>query len=161
MPVIKLATQIAAPISRCFDLSRSIDLHKISARQTSEEAIGGITSGLIGLNETVTWSARHLGVTQKLTSKVTEFQYPDFFIDEMVKGIFKGFKHEHHFVQTGAITVMKDVFNYESPLGLLGQIADFIILKRYLKNLLEVRNTTIREFAESDRWKEVLSVRYE
>lgn len=51
MPVIILHTQINAPIERCFDLSRSIDLHKISTAHTKEEAINGVTSGLINLDE--------------------------------------------------------------------------------------------------------------
>jgi len=54
MPVIELKTAIKAPVERCFDLSRSIDLHKISTAHTNEEAIAGVTSGLIGPNEWVT-----------------------------------------------------------------------------------------------------------
>jgi hypothetical protein len=51
MPVINLHTQINAPIGIVFDLSRSIDLHKISTAHTNEEAIAGVTSGLIGMGE--------------------------------------------------------------------------------------------------------------
>ncbi|WP_421978731.1 hypothetical protein [Roseivirga seohaensis] len=54
MPVIRIETIIKAPVQRCFDLSRSIDLHQISTIETKERAIAGKTSGLIGLNETVT-----------------------------------------------------------------------------------------------------------
>lgn len=71
MPCIKIETTIHAPVQRCFDLSRSIDLHQISTIETKERAIAGKTSGLIGLNETVTWQAKHFGITQKLTSKIT------------------------------------------------------------------------------------------
>ena len=97
MPIIRLETYIKAPIERVFDLSRSIDLHKISTAQTKEEAIAGVTSGLIDLEEWVTWKAKHLGVTQKLTSKITAFEAPHYFADEQVKGAFKSFKHEHYF----------------------------------------------------------------
>lgn len=97
MPHIKLETIINAPIERCFDLARSIDLHKISTGNTQEEAIAGTTSGLIGLNETVTWRARHFGVRQTLTSKITEFERPHFFVDEMLEGAFKSIYHKHIF----------------------------------------------------------------
>ena len=89
MPVIKLSTIIKADIQIVFDLSRSIDLHKISTDKTNEEAIAGVTNGLIGLDETVTWRAKHLGVTQTLQSKITSFKPPYYFVDEMLKGLSK------------------------------------------------------------------------
>ena len=57
MPTIKLETIIKSTIETCFDLSRSIDLHRISTANTNEKAIDGITKGLINLNEFVTWRA--------------------------------------------------------------------------------------------------------
>jgi hypothetical protein len=84
MPFIELTTFIHAPIDRCFDLARSIDLHKLSTQGTEEEAIAGVTSGLIGKGEQVTWKAKHFGITQKLTSRITVFEYPYHFRDEML-----------------------------------------------------------------------------
>ena len=156
MPRIRLETTINAPIDIVFDLSRSIDLHTVSTEQTNEKAIAGKTSGLIGLGESVTWRAKHLGFTQSLTSKVTDYKHPSFFADEMVKGIFKRFRHEHHFETVGNQTLMTDIFEYRSPFGILGKLADFIFLKSYLHSFLKKRNTAIKEFAESDEWKKIL-----
>src|ERR1700743_2522414 len=97
MPTIVLITKINAPVETVLNLSRSIDLHIVSTKQTGERAIGGRTSGLIGLNETVTWRAKHFGIWQNLTSKITVFNPPNLFADEMVSGAFKSFRHEHHF----------------------------------------------------------------
>ncbi len=97
MPVLELTTLIKADINIVFDLSRSIDLHTISTKQTNEVAIAGKTSGLIDLHETVTWKAKHFGIYQTLTSKITKLEKPSLFIDEQEKGIFKYFTHEHHF----------------------------------------------------------------
>lgn len=149
MPIIELATHISAPIERCFDVARSIDVHVASTRQTGETAIAGRTSGLIELGESVTWRAKHFGLWQTLTSKVTELQYPDFFIDEMVKGAFKNFRHEHYFFPINATTLMKDIFMFESPLGFLGYVANFAFLKDYMTLLLEQRNLVIKEVAEA------------
>ena len=156
MPVIRLETLIDAPSNRVFDLSRSIDLHKISTKQTNEEAIAGVTSGLIGKNESVTWRAKHFGFYQTLTSKITAFERPEYFVDEMEKGIFKRFKHELIFKEKNGKTFMIDIFDYESPLGILGKIADRLFLEKYMKVLLEKRNDIIKEFAESEKWKKVL-----
>lgn len=157
MPVIKLITPVQAPATRCFDLSLSIDLHIISTSHTGERAIAGTTTGLIGLGETVTWRARHFGVWQKLTTKITAYDRPRFFVDEMVKGAFKRFRHEHYFLENGeGITTITDVFDYQSPLGRLGRIADGLFLKRYMTNLLEERNQVIKQYAETEQWRRLL-----
>mgnify|MGYP000008575671 CR=1 FL=1 len=156
MPIIVIETEINAAINIVFDLSRSIDLHKISTVKTNEEAITGKTSGLIGLNEFVTWRAKHLGFSQNLTTKITAYNSPKYFVDEMIKGIFKSFKHEHIFKEIDGKTLMIDKFNYKSPFGFIGKLADFIFLKKYMTKFLKERNQIIKEFAETEKWKQVL-----
>ena len=155
MPTITLTTHIKAPISQVFDLSRSVDLHKLSTKHSNEEAIAGVTSGLMKINDMVTWRAKHLGVYQILTTKITQYDDPHSFTDEMVSGIFNSFKHEHLFVSEGEMTIMTDVFIYHSPLGILGKMADTIFLKRYLTNFLLHRNKVIKEVAESENIKQM------
>jgi ligand-binding SRPBCC domain-containing protein len=155
MPVIVLHTYIDAPIDVVFNLSRSIDLHKLSTAHTNEEAIAGKTSGLIGLGESVTWRAQHLGFVQELTSKITAYNAPLYFADEMVKGAFKRFKHEHIFKLEDDVVLMTDRFDYESPFGILGKIANILFLEKYMTNLLITRNAMVKEFAEDEarfRW---------
>ncbi|MEO0787171.1 MAG: SRPBCC family protein [Bacteroidota bacterium] len=156
MPTIKLKTEIEAPIQRVFDLARSIDLHKISTASTREEAIAGVTSGLISGGETVTWRAKHFGVFQELTSKITEFDPPRLFVDEMQKGVFKSLKHEHLFEECEGSTIMTDILVYVSPLGPLGQLADWLLLRSYLTRFLMKRNEAVKKYAEGSGWKEVL-----
>ena len=154
MPLIELTTIINAPIERCFDLARSIDLHKRSMDGTNEEAIGGVTSGLIGAGEQVTWRATHFGVTQRLTSRITQFDRPHHFRDEMIEGIFKMIQHDHWFESTNINeTVMKDEFRFESPGGLFGQIFNKVVLEKYLRDLLYKRNIVIKQAAESKNRK--------
>ena len=148
MPVIRLTTCISAPIKACFDISRDIDIHLESTKHTGETAIAGRTSGLIELHESVTWRAKHLGIWQTLTSKVTEMREPYFFADEMVAGAFRSFKHEHYFVEDGQHTIITDVFTFESPIGIIGKLADKLFLTRYMTELLVKRNAVIKEYAE-------------
>ncbi len=157
MSVIQLTTIIKAPIERCFDLSRSIDLHMESTSGTGERAIAGRTSGLIEHNELVTWRAKHLGVWQQLSSKITEYEYPVYFVDEMVAGAFKSFRHEHHFIADRDVTIMKDIFAFESPMGLLGRWFNQLFLKAYLTRFLTRRNLVIKEYAEGEKWKVLLN----
>ena len=149
MAKIELNTIINAPIEVVFDLSRSIDLHLESTKQTGEQAIAGKTSGLIEPGEWVTWRARHFGIRQNLTSKITVFNRPDFFADEMVSGAFKSFRHEHYFIKENGQTLMKDIFSFESPGGILGRLFNWLILKRYMTKLLIERNRVIKAHAEN------------
>ena len=123
---------------------------------TGEEAIAGTTSGLIGLHETVTWKAKHLRRVRIMKSKITAMDPPLSFTDEMVDGDFKSLRHEHHFKRIDNGTLLIDIFTYESPYGSLGRLADRLFLTRYMKTLLETRNKTIKEYAESEKWKFIL-----
>lgn len=157
MPLIELTTTISAPIARCFDLARSIDLHKLSTEGTEEEAIAGVTSGLIGYGEQVTWKARHFGLTQRLTSRITAFEYPFHFRDEMLQGAFKMIRHDHIFQEFFKETIMIDRFEFESPGGALGEMFNRLVLEKYLLTLLVKRNKMIKDVAESDLWKNILT----
>lgn len=150
MPVIELITPIAAPVERVFDLARSIDLHANSTSSTGERAIAGVTSGLLGSGEQVTWRARHFGVWQSLTVRVIEFERPSHFADAMLRGAFARMEHQHSFEPSHNGTIMRDVFTFESPLGILGRIADFLVLERYMRSFLIERNRVIKATAESD-----------
>jgi ligand-binding SRPBCC domain-containing protein len=156
MPTIHLTTEINAPVQRCFDLSRSIDLHVLSTQKTHEKAVGGITSGLINLNEEVTWRARHFGIWQQLTTRITAFNSPTFFEDKMVRGIFKKMEHQHFFEQQGLFTIMKDQFYFEAPFGVIGIIFSNCVLVHYLRSFLQERNSLIKQTAESNQWKMIL-----
>ncbi len=157
MPTIHLTTFIAAPVERVFDLSRSIDLHKKSMAHTNEQAFSGTTAGLINLQETVTWKARHFYKTRILKVRVTAMERPVSFTDEMMDGDFKKMKHEHHFKPIENGTLMIDLFNFETPYGTIGKIFNQVILTRYLRKQLELRNATIKSYAESDKWKFLLN----
>lgn len=156
MATIVLETTIKADIHVCFDLSRSIDLHMATTSQTGERAIGGMLTGLIGMGQSVTWRAKHFGVTQNLTSKITAFKRPFHFRDEQIKGTFKSIIHDHYFCHSGDYTLMTDHFVFEAPYGKIGQMFSALILTRYMRKFLEERNEVLKEYAESDKWKTLL-----
>lgn len=148
MSRIYLETIIEADIHTVFDLARDIDLHQKSTSKTNEKAIEGRTHGLIELNETVTWRAQHLGVYQTHTSKIVSMEKPYQFTDVMLKGTFKSFRHQHIFEEKGKNTVMIDILEFESPLGIIGKLFNKLFLKNYLKDFLLERNAIIKKTAE-------------
>lgn len=149
MPIIQLSSEIDAPIDAVFDLSRSIDLHIESTSETDERAVAGRTSGLINLGETVTWEATHFFVRQRMTVQIVMFDRPWHFRDSMVRGVFSRFDHDHHFEPVGTRTRMTDRFDFTSPLGCLGHLANWACVTRHLRKLLIKRNCLIKEVAES------------
>lgn len=153
MPVIELKTIVHAPMERCFDLSRSVDLHLDSTANTGERAIAGVTRGLLELGDEVTWRARHFGIWQNLTSRMTQFDRPYHFRDSMVRGAFSRFDHDHYFRKIPEGTEMRDVFDFSSPLGPLGKVVDALILTQYMTRFLEERNRVLKGIAESDEWR--------
>jgi ligand-binding SRPBCC domain-containing protein len=159
MALIELHTCITAPIERCFTLSLSVNVHTLSTAHTGEKVVGGIRTGVMQLDDYVTWRARHFGIWQELTSKITEYQYPTYFCDEMQKGAFKSLRHEHHFFIQGNDTLMTDLFVFESPLGILGKVANVLVLNNYMRNLLTHRNAVIKSIAESEEWKGMPGIR--
>ena len=156
MAKVELTTRIDAPIERCFDLALSIDLHMDSVQASGERAISGVQAGLIGLNETVTWRGRHFGITWEHTSRVTTLERPKHFRDVMVKGAFKYFMHDHYFSRASGMTVMKDVLQFEAPLGALGTIVDGLILRAHMNALLIRRNDYIKRVAQTEDWRKYL-----
>ena len=153
MTRIVLLTSIAAPIERCFDLARSIDLHMASTNWSGERAIAGVTTGLSGAWQEVTWQGRHFGFTLTHTSRITAYQRPNYFQDCMVRGRFRRFCHDHYFEARDGGTLMRDEMKFEAPLWPIGRVVEWVVLKRHMRRLLGQRNRCIRETAESGDWK--------
>ncbi|MFC7785978.1 MULTISPECIES: SRPBCC family protein [unclassified Rossellomorea] len=148
MPTIRQITHINAPVSVCFDLARNVDIHTQTTSKTKERAIGGVTSGLLEIGDTVTWEAVHFGVKQRLTAQIVEMDAPHSFTDVMVKGAFTSFTHIHEFSQQDNGTLMKDTFSYEAPLGIIGTLADKLFLKRYMHTFIKMRANELKKIAE-------------
>jgi ligand-binding SRPBCC domain-containing protein len=141
--VVRFEAQSLMPVDpeTAFDLSLSIDAHLGSFEHSGEQAIGGVTAGVIGLGEFVTWRARHFGITWTMTSTITEWDRPHRFVDEQRTGPFRSFRHEHRFEPVEHGTRLTDHVEFEAPFGVLGRVVERLVLARYLRHLIDVRNT--------------------
>jgi ligand-binding SRPBCC domain-containing protein len=144
----EVVTEIDSPTRKVFDLSLDIDAHVASMSESGERAVGGVTSGQIGLGEEVTWKARHFGVVWTMTSRITELEAPARFVDEQVRGPFRRFRHEHRFEPRGGGTVMTDVIAFDAPFGPFGRLAEVAALGRYMPRLIAERNQYLKLAAE-------------
>lgn len=146
--IVRLETIIRAPAEVCFDAARDITLHEQTAGHTGERAVAGVTSGLISLGETVTFEGRHFGISQRLTSKIVEFDPPHRFVDEMQEGAFKRMRHIHEFREVEGATLMVDTLDFASPLGPIGWIVDLIFLRSYMRGFVAKRNAELKRLIE-------------
>jgi ligand-binding SRPBCC domain-containing protein len=137
-------TLIDAVPETVFAMALSIDAHLGSMAESQEQAVGGVTRGRIGLGESVTWRARHFGVVWTMTSRITDLDEPNSFVDEQVGGPFKKFRHEHRFAPYGSGTEMLDEVAFQAPFGPVGRITERLVLGNYLKSLIEHRNTYLK-----------------
>jgi ligand-binding SRPBCC domain-containing protein len=150
MPVINHQEYIKAHLEVCFDLAKNVDVHTDTNSHTNERAVGGVTSGLMENRDLVTWEAVHLGVKQRLTAKIVEMERPHRFVDVMVKGAFHSFRHTHTFEIKGEGTVMTDQFDYKSPFGMIGRLADRLFLEKYMTDFIVRRAKALKEIAENN-----------
>ena len=143
-------------MERCFRLATSIELHLASATATEEKAISGVTSGLIGEGQTVQWQGRHFGRVRTHTSKIDGWRPYSYFREVMVEGSFARFEHEHHFAVMDDGTRMRDEIRFTAPYGMLGQMAEKMVIRPHLIEMLKQRNALIKRAAESDEWRKYL-----
>jgi ligand-binding SRPBCC domain-containing protein len=149
MPVIEHQQFIKAPVEICFNLARNVDIHTQTTTKTKERAVGGVTEGFLGEEDIVTWEATHFGIKQRLTAKVIFMEPPHKFVDIMVKGAFQSFTHTHQFIEAAGGTIMIDKFQYKSPLGLIGVIADKLFLEKYMRTFIASRAVELKNIAEN------------
>jgi hypothetical protein len=159
MVTLEDLTVIHAPIERCFDLARSVEVHLAGNVHSGAAAVAtaGVTSGLVGMAQRVTWRAKHFGVWHNLTSEITAMDRPGYFQNIMIQGIFRFMKHDHFFRPLSREeTEMKSVYCFAAPLPVLGRFAEIAFLRRYMHSLLRERNAVVKEIAESSQWQRYL-----
>ena len=147
MPIIRIETFFKAPPNKIFDLCLDMDVQQVGMPDYREEAIGGVTKGLISLGDNGTWRAKHFGFFQKLTVQITELDSPIYFADTMIKGTFKRFKHSHFFNEKEGGTLIIDVFDFNSLLGIIGKLGDKFIMTKYVTKLLIKKNKHLKRQA--------------
>jgi ligand-binding SRPBCC domain-containing protein len=152
-------TIIHAPVERCFDLARSVEVHlwRNVHCAAPAAAIAGVTTGLVGMGQRVTWRAKHFGVWHNLTAEITAMDRPVYFQNTMIQGIFRLMKHDHFFRPVSREeTEMRNVYCFAAPLPVLGRVAEISFLRRYMQALLRERTAAVKEIAESSKWQEYL-----
>lgn len=149
MSGIIVETRIRAPIELCFDLARDINAHTESAAFSSERVVEpGRTQGLLELGDLVAFEGRHFGIRQRFVARITALDRPHRFVDEMVEGAFKRLRHIHEFESSDGMTLMRDTLDWEAPFGIVGHLADQLILRRHMLWFVSTKQSALKRIAE-------------
>jgi ligand-binding SRPBCC domain-containing protein len=151
MARIELETFVRASPEACYALALNVQAHLDSTQQTGERVLNAPAGGQLALGDVVTWEARHFGVRQRLTVRITAASPPRHFRDELVRGAFKTLRHDHYFEAVAGGTMMRDVFDFSSPAGMVGRWFDQLFLTQYLTRFLLSRNAILKKMLEQPK----------
>lgn len=157
MARIHLTTFIAAPVERVFDLSRHLALYRLVFQSRKEKLTSGAASTLISKGETVSIIAKHAGRSRMIMLKVTSLQRPAMFVEEQVKGDLQSFRHEHHFKPVDNGTILIDIVEFGLPKDIIGKVFGKMYFRRYIEELIKKRTELVRSYAETEKWRAVLT----
>ncbi len=85
------------------------------------------------------------GIPMNWTTEITQVNEPQFFIDEQRQGPYKMWHHQHHFEAKDGGVLMTDIIHYQPPMGILGNLANAVLIKKQLKGIFDFRKTKIEE----------------
>lgn len=83
-----------------------------------------------------------LGIPLFWMTEITHVKEGDYFIDEQRFGPYALWHHQHHFKEVDGGIEMTDIINYKLPLGLLGNFAHWLFVRKQLEGIFSYR----REF---------------
>ena len=85
------------------------------------------------------------GIKTTWVTEITHLIPVQYFVDEQRIGPFKLWHHQHFLESKNGGTLMTDIVTYKIPLGILGYIANRIIVKRKLKYIFDYRRNKMAE----------------
>jgi ligand-binding SRPBCC domain-containing protein len=147
---IVVRTRLDAPAARCFDLARDVGIHCRTSAFTGERVLPpGRTEGLLELGDTIRFEGRHFGVRLQLTAAIVEMDPPRVFVDRATGGGFKWLRHVHEFVEHDSWTEMIDRLDWQASWGLLGTLADRLVVERHMTWYLTTKQQAFKTLAEN------------
>ncbi len=87
-----------------------------------------------------------LGIKVNWLTEITHVKDHYYFVDEQRVGPYKIWHHEHFIYQDGEDVIMEDLITYCPPFGLLGKLANQLVIKKKLNEIFEFRRTAVEHY---------------
>jgi ligand-binding SRPBCC domain-containing protein len=86
-----------------------------------------------------------LGIPISWMTEITHVEPMKYFVDEQRKGPYKLWHHQHHFKTIDGGVEMTDLVHYRLPLGVLGSMANRLLVQQELRKIFAYRYQKIIE----------------
>lgn len=90
------------------------------------------------------------GIPLKWKTQICAVNAPHSFVDEQLKGPYAYWHHEHTFEEKNGKVLMKDKVTYSPPFGVLGRLANTLIVRKKLNQIFDYRTQKILEIFKAD-----------
>ena len=84
-----------------------------------------------------------LGIKMTWVTEITHVKDKVYFVDEQRMGPYAIWHHEHHLSAIEGGTLMSDIITYAPPLGILGAIANWLFIKKQLREIFDYRKAAV------------------
>ncbi len=86
-----------------------------------------------------------LGIPTTWVTEITQVKEGQYFVDEQRVGPYKIWHHQHFLEEAEGGTLMHDIISYAPPFGILGNIANSLMIKNKLREIFDYRTKVLME----------------
>jgi ligand-binding SRPBCC domain-containing protein len=137
--------RLEQPLERVFEFfARAGNLERITPPWLSFELLGPEPAEM-RIGTLIDYRLRLHGLPLRWTSRIEEWEPGAGFVDRQLRGPYGLWHHRHTFEREGSDTLIGDTVHYGMPLGLLGEAAHPVFVRRDLERIFDFRQTAVRE----------------
>jgi ligand-binding SRPBCC domain-containing protein len=78
-------------------------------------------------------------------TEITHVKELEYFVDEQRIGPYSMWHHQHKIEQIEGGVLMTDIVTYQPPMGILGAIANYFLIKNQLKEIFDYRTIVLEK----------------
>lgn len=94
----------------------------------------------------ISYTVRPLfGIPTKWVTEITHVLNKSYFVDEQRVGPYKLWHHQHIILPQNDGVLMKDIVSYQPPLGVLGRIANALVIRKTLDEIFDFRTKALEK----------------
>ena len=84
-----------------------------------------------------------LGIKMTWVTEITHVEEKAYFVDEQRIGPYSMWHHEHKIEAINGGVLMTDIVSYSPPMGILGKLANSLLIRKQLKQIFDYREKAI------------------
>jgi ligand-binding SRPBCC domain-containing protein len=85
------------------------------------------------------------GIKMNWMTEISQVKENDYFIDDQRSGPYALWHHQHHFKEVKGGVLMTDLLNYAMPYGVIGRLANRLLVERQIQHIFAYRKKAIND----------------